>query len=832
MQKVIRFTALLRFKWPGLAFLDVATLEPTATAAASAGGRPQWVSPTGHEGWSKTKGTTTTVGLRLALPFANGLLVYVAFLGTADESSAYETLAVVRPFGETSVCKFDVPSRYADPDATVLVALTTLECADESVLTLLDKAIDSAATLEDCRAWLIWAEKQLRRPLIDKAASARLMQRCWDSSAWGRARGNEPESAPQPTLRTRSASPQHNIDIRWLLDQCGALETGCDYELASGLHSNVFVNTARLCESELHMRAIARSINAVARDIEFDTVVAYGWQLTAIARRFIREYSHERHVTLISVEGYRELTWSTAPSHGSRVLVLTDIVVTGQFQNVIRTCLAGFGSVCTATVPLVDARQNPRATDAIIRGLTRVKIELRHPDQCERCAVLPKKVFNPISCAMTTKAPSRTPTEFLTAHPDAKAFWEAVDEAHAYEHHHVEGGKHYTNFINTSVMLTHPTIGPMIVGRLRERILEKCPTPDIILVPRRARGYLLGRSLAEAFSQLSGRSPRLMRPLKVGDAETELGDSVSFKGLRVLVADAAAGHGQTLDELSLFALDRGAQSVAAAVVVSRLSEAHEEALCKRLGVFLRLYHVPIRPIAVPESLRMLCPVCKERDSLLDVAHSSRAHPVRAFAIAKLKPRPRGQHKSAPARKPLQLVLFEKERRPEFLEGCRRSVAAGVVAHALHSSMNNGMAALALPEIVDERIPVSNRAAMLHTLPSSVIQWSGTHIMEPINQLLMKSGEPRLCLASIDLLVRAGRYEWLSYLGNIANAIAGQERPAMLTNELSYYLCRSVASDADLRRHALDQLKTFQRDASGEQKQIIDVLWDAVTASTD
>jgi hypothetical protein len=103
-----RITASLRFKWQSLNFVDVATLGPTASRPTTGRVRPQWYSPTGHECWSKSSGSRTTVGLRLSSPFNDGALVYVAFIDP-EHAHVFETLAVLRAFGELNVCKFDMP---------------------------------------------------------------------------------------------------------------------------------------------------------------------------------------------------------------------------------------------------------------------------------------------------------------------------------------------------------------------------------------------------------------------------------------------------------------------------------------------------------------------------------------------------------------------------------------------------------------------------------------------------------------------------------------------------------------------------------------------------
>lgn len=813
---VVKYTSTLRFRRRSLQFLDVVTLSPAAREDSALRATPQWKSPTGHECWSKAVGALTTVGLRLCPPFEDGSLVHVGFVDSAGGYS-FETMAVMREFGDFSVCKFDVASSLIDRAATVVVALATLETTDRLVVELLESSIDRAATPEDSRAWLLWGESQLRRPTIAPPVSASLMAACWRSNdrvragAPGRgpviaADGGAHEPSPWPT--------DPRTDIAWLLEQSGALETGFDYELPSGLHAGVHVNAARLCESELHLQAVARSIGVLVKTLEFDTVVAVGWQMSTIARRLIREHRRDLETTLLSVEGYKHITWRQPPQSRARALVLMDVVVTGRLNRLIELSLEGFGAKRVATVALVDARAD--LDDLRTKGLARVDLGIRAANDCDRCERLPRNEFNPISCSMTTKGPSRTPSEFLKSHPDASEFWSAVNKSNAYEHHRVEGGRHYTSFINTALLVTHPVLGPSLVSKLARQILERSGIPDIIVCPRRERGRLLARELAAALLSRDGLSPQVECVTVGGGLRRYPSDGVA--GKRVLIVDSAAGHGDTIDELSLLVFDGGAKSVAAAVVVSRLPESQEEAFGKRLSAFVRLYNVPIRPISVPASLRMLCPVCRERDALLDVAYTSGAESVREYALSKLKPHWR-RKPSHPIISPLEQLSLESVADGHLLQHCRRSVAAGIAAHALHASMNNGMATLALPEVLDESIPVQSRAAMLRSLPSGVIEWSGRAVLEHVEILLADTANARMSLASVNLMVRGGETQWLRFLSRIVGAVAAAPgAPASLLNELSYYLHRTVGVDGDLRREALDQLQPI-RDAGGHAAEI-------------
>jgi hypothetical protein len=187
---------------------------------------------------------------------------------------------------------------------------------------------------------------------------------------------------------------------------------------------------------------------------------------------------------------------------------------------------------------------------------------------------------------------------------------------------------------------------------------------------------------------------------------------------RVVVADAATGHGDTLDELTLLSAQAGAASVAASVLLSRLSEGCEDAFDTRLRAgFARLFSLPVRPITVHN--RSQCTMCERRDNLQEAVTELPAGPVRELA-KQLASAPRFRRRADKSEPPSvriarQIALFPLER-------CRRGVASGIALHALHAAMWNGMAHLSLPELTYDNIPPGTGPPWLRTSPRE--RWNG------------------------------------------------------------------------------------------------------------
>jgi hypothetical protein len=293
--------------------------------------------------------------------------------------------------------------------------------------------------------------------------------------------------------------------------------------------------------------------------------------------------------------------------------------------------------------------------------------------------------------------------------------------------------------------------------------------PDVILVPARARGLLLAEKLAARFNSEERYAEIVVAVAKRRSGRFVLENPLILRGQRVVAVDAAAGHGDTLDELIMLAASAGAASVSGAVLLSRLSEACEEALdCRLDGGFTRLYSMPVRPITVRDRVRSQCPVCQRRQELRDAISELPGGPIKDLA-SKLASSRRFRARNTEIRdaqpQPTQIGLFP-------LGKCRRSVASGITLHALHAARGDGMAPLRLPEIGDGSIPASNRAALVANLPTSTLEWSGEVLVQDLKAYLKRGAERDVWVAVADLFARAGSSVWVD---SLSEAISGSER---------------------------------------------------------
>jgi orotate phosphoribosyltransferase len=625
----------------------------------------------------------------------------------------------------------------------------------------------------------------------------------------------------------------------YLLSSLGALERGCDYELPCGLHADTHINAGKLCHSEQALHAVAASFNALFRDVAFDTVVANGWAMATVARRLaalrsgqtacgpIREIMYEGYVPPLPVE-------DLAP--GSRVLILVDVVITGGLLRNLGQAVHTAGGEVVARGCLVDAGRRPAEPTASLRVLARLPIELSEPGDCPRCGRLEPRAFNPFAGCMTARAPgARSPSEFLAEHPDALELWRQVGRAGAYQHHKIEGNAHYTAFVDTARLLKHPEIGRSVVERLRDLLAENRVAPGAILAPNRQRARLLAVALKDSFEMASGPAaiPLVWASCRSGRWHIAEEDRKKLTGEPVLLVDSAAGHGKTLDVLSVFALRAGARSVAASVLLSRLTAGCTAALAARLsGGFYSLYQLPIRPVVIHGLSKALCPVCQRRAAVHEAAIESRHEAIERWDAWLSKARraalPVGGEVQARGTRTDASSLFP-DPAPSFFETCSRAVASGVALHSLYAARTNGMAPLALPEITNEAIPPAVRAAMLEYLPPGVVAWSRGALDRDLERCLATAKNGTLWRASAEVLARERHARWLDFLDAFLTRAARQKAPpptfwnALVCNV--YLVARQDAAQTRAVRQRIEQL---HREYTGSHlarglKQILDVL---------
>ena len=581
--------------------------------------------------------------------------------------------------------------------------------------------------------------------------------------------------------------------ISKLLESTGAIERECDYVLPSGLHCDTHINFAKVCASEPVLQSLAGVLERAISGIDFDTIVSTGWTMATVARRLLRRpaFVGQRRLRHVLVEGYRPAQLLGPIPQGARAIVLMDVLATGGLLTQLNSVVRKHGGQIAKAVALVHS-EDSRPESCAYEGLCRIPMRMCVASECDRCDRLPRVEFNPVAYRMTRRnSIARSPSAFLAADSCAREFWELVEAADAYEHHRREGGRHYLGFVDTARMLNHADVGAALVQRLAILARARGGMPDVILAPARLRAVLLARRMVDAMVR-EGLARIEVLPVRRSSrtGRWTLKPSTDLSGRRVLLTDTAAGQGETLDDLSLLALEAGATRVGAAVLLSRLTEGNEEALDRRLaGGFVRLYSFPLRPIAVSNGAG--CPACRQQDELKLAAERTQLPALRQLQRARssmgsAKRESRSVQTSLPGFLPSRL-----------LERCHRKVASGIALHTISAAMGDGMPSLSLPEISDKRIPHANRAAILERLPDGILEWSGPELTAEITRSLHVVAEDDVWTAAVNLLARERSNAWLSCLESRLRTQAQDKAPRVLYwSNLVYAAYRVGVSNPD------------------------------------
>ena len=753
-----------------------------------------WASHGGAEAWLKRRRDEYLIGLRLDSVDLTGSLAFWAIVDPNGECKLQVGgLVVLRRHGNSVVSRVVSTAGASIPrDAICVIVPVGLNGAADSVVkSALAKGFADSGSDHDRDAWSAWL---------------------WRSVAHGHLTATYATTLAKKVLGPRARDLRVTEELRGeeglkALAIAGVFERGSDFVLPSGLHAAVHVNLTVACGYPHLLRMLSGEAKRKLDDLDYNAIVSTGWTVASIARRVIRlrPMTAAGRVRLYEYEGV-PLIPITPVQKGARAIVITDVVVTGELIKHAVKAIEAVGGYVVGILSVIDSSSR-HIQNALpgYRAMWRYDIEAVRPENCSRCSKLEQRVFNPVTCSMTQRQPPRSPAEFLMEDPAAAEFWKQINAAGAYEHHRIErtGGNeatHYAPFVNVERLMAHKTIGPGIISTLKMHVSETVGIPEVILIPGRRRARLLATKLLQAMSS----HRRLWLPDIVAAKEVEgtfrikSNETAQMRDASVLILDSGASRGTTLDELYDLAKTARARRVGAVVIVSRMSEAQEDALKLRFeGSYRRLYQLPIRARKYRDSERHLCPVCRDREEIRSAAAKSKLRPIVAL---QRDMRARCHRKSGVSPEQRLMSAVQSQMNligvDSLLSYCRRSVASGVVLHSLHAARNNGMAPLALPEICDESIPAANRSAMLEYLDEAAWTWSSEYLLPDTKRLLDQRDPDDIWMACAGFLNKSSELYWIEALERrlLSSETARCHAPKRVWNRVAFEVYRLLEQE--------------------------------------
>jgi orotate phosphoribosyltransferase len=168
-----------------------------------------------------------------------------------------------------------------------------------------------------------------------------------------------------------------------LLRETGALLEG-HFRLSSGLHSNRYVQCARLLEKPRHADALGADLAAAIREWSPSRVVAPALGGVIIGYTVARALGVPMVFTERK-EGEMSLRRGFGIAAGERVVVVEDVVTTGKSTRETADVVAREGGEVIGFASILNRSGKSNPFDAPYRALTEMALETWAPEQCPLC---------------------------------------------------------------------------------------------------------------------------------------------------------------------------------------------------------------------------------------------------------------------------------------------------------------------------------------------------------------------------------------------------------------------------------------------------------------
>ncbi len=174
-----------------------------------------------------------------------------------------------------------------------------------------------------------------------------------------------------------------NVDVRELLMARDALLEG-HFLLASGLHSDRYVQCALLLQHPADAETLAREIAARWSDTEVDSICGPALGGMVIGYELARAMGTRGFFTERK-EGVMQLRRGFTITPGERILIAEDVVTTGGSAQETRELLESHGGKVVGFTSLVN-RGAHRDLNVPFRALLDVQAAIWKPEECPLCA--------------------------------------------------------------------------------------------------------------------------------------------------------------------------------------------------------------------------------------------------------------------------------------------------------------------------------------------------------------------------------------------------------------------------------------------------------------
>jgi orotate phosphoribosyltransferase len=191
-------------------------------------------------------------------------------------------------------------------------------------------------------------------------------------------------------------------DILERLKDTGAILEG-HFVLSSGLHSNKYIQCAKLLQHPHHAEWCGEELVELLPDEDFDVVVSPAIGGIVIGQEIARALG-VRHVFVEKTDGTPELRRGFRVGEGDVAVIVEDVVTTGLSTKEVMQVISEAGGEVGAACSIVD-RGGGKSLGVPFASLIKIDVEAWEPSVCPLC----KKgvTFTKPGSRKTTKASSK-----------------------------------------------------------------------------------------------------------------------------------------------------------------------------------------------------------------------------------------------------------------------------------------------------------------------------------------------------------------------------------------------------------------------------------------
>ncbi len=172
-------------------------------------------------------------------------------------------------------------------------------------------------------------------------------------------------------------------DVLGLLQEHGSIMSG-HFQLASGLHSPVYLQTALVLQYPHVAQRIAKTL-ATKFPAQVDVVITPGVGSVILGQEIAR-LKKCRAIFTERTNGVLGLRRDFRLDHGERALLVQDVLNTGRLTSEVISLVVAYGARVTGVAAIVDRSLQPLALTVPVRTLVTYPLQVSPPDTCAQCA--------------------------------------------------------------------------------------------------------------------------------------------------------------------------------------------------------------------------------------------------------------------------------------------------------------------------------------------------------------------------------------------------------------------------------------------------------------